>query len=363
MTTEIDKRRYTDEQIQRALAKLRQQDTTYGEDAGLAFHFVQCVEALGDDRLDNGAKRVFAVMLRHASYAEGTGVIDRRTIVIETGMSEKTVSHKIHTLTECGYINTTRFSLGQGSGTASAFAVRGLQPGTRARIIAALTRLQGCVLGIEPDPEQDNIFNSGNITESGMLWDKSGDVTKKVNVTVPAERDVTDGKVPESGMLWPQDPGERDVTHARVSYTKKNKKEEKKKTRGRDARDPNDVDEDVREQFEKFWKAYPADAARKGGKSAALIMFADIVAGEFVSNPAKGPSVKYASCPAEKLVHAAECFATAMSGREQYVPGVSVWFNGGKWEAFLDWESAAKPKFRIDINRRTGRLVRVPVED
>ena len=75
------------------------------------------------------------------------------------------------------------------------------------------------------------------------------------------------------------------------------------------------------EQFERFWKAYPA-SVRKTDKPKARTLFAQIVAGRRSGIPKTDP---------EEIIDGARRYA-GTSPDPQYVPLPATWLNGARWE-------------------------------
>jgi len=75
------------------------------------------------------------------------------------------------------------------------------------------------------------------------------------------------------------------------------------------------------EQFDRFWKAYPA-SVRKTDKPKARTLFAQIVAGRRSGIPKTDP---------EEIIDGARRYA-GTSPDPQYVPLPATWLNGARWE-------------------------------
>lgn len=108
-------------------------------------------------------------------------------------------------------------------------------------------------------------------------------------------------------------------------------------------------EERTEEQFERFWKAYPA-SVRKTDKPKARMLFAQIVAGRRSGIPKTDP---------EEIIDGARRYA-GTSPDPQYVPLPATWLNGARWEV-EQVAPAVEPPRHYGGHRRSeawGEIVR-----
>ena len=344
-----------------------------------------------DARLDNPMRVLLVLIMEVSDRPTGLFEIDREAVAEFLGISLRTVQNKLSLLASYGYIMGRRARGGERN--AKEYQITGISLSTRSvderlRRVAEQMMLDDSFPRIGKNLDARYTVRPNDERTPGSA---PNDMDARSAVRPTDERTLYSAP---NGWAHAIQGTQNDLpaaaesgTRARFDIEEKNKKERKKESADADfdlemqldggspppsktqsrtsrqkrARGADDVPADIRSQFEEFWKAYPASLARKGGKTQCLLAFWDITRGEFISNPAGGEPVKYAACKPENLIKTAKCFAVALTDRK-YAPGVMVWFNGGKWEAFLDWESEESPRFTVVFDRMSGQLVRKRIQ-